>query len=39
MAELCKARKVVPVIDKRYPLNEVPKLSGTLEKDTSKAKS
>ncbi|MBI1744631.1 zinc-binding dehydrogenase, partial [Candidatus Acetothermia bacterium] len=24
MAELCEAGKVVPVIDRRYPLSEVP---------------
>ena len=36
MKELLEAGKVVPVIDRRYSLGEVPKLSSTMEKDTPK---
>jgi NADPH:quinone reductase-like Zn-dependent oxidoreductase len=32
LAELCQAGKVVPVIDRRYPLSEVPEALRYLEK-------
>jgi len=39
MRGLLEAGKVIPVIDKRYPLNEAPEASGILEKDTLEEKS
>jgi NADPH:quinone reductase-like Zn-dependent oxidoreductase len=36
--KLLEAGKVVPVIDRRYPLSKVPRLSGIWKKDTPKEK-
>ncbi|MBI3460799.1 zinc-binding dehydrogenase, partial [Candidatus Acetothermia bacterium] len=38
MAELCEAGKVVPVIDRRYPLSEVPEALRYLGEGRAKGK-
>ncbi len=38
MTELCEAGKVVPVIDRRYPLSEVPEALRYLGEGRAKGK-